>query len=267
VQQTVPPAAYGAPPYAAYQGQFAQPSAVGPAPPGAPQVPAGTGWPQQPPQPPRRRRSGGMIAGVVAGVAAVAAAVVVVVLIGHGHHPKTLNEAGSSSSSSPASSTSPAASSPATSTSPGVTAPAARGQAEAVSSLLAMGNGSADRLTGAVADVKACGNLSSDIQEIQQVENQRQTEYDQAQALQTGSLPNGADLKSDLVSALSYSLQADNDYLTYAQDVQSSGCTSGSQASAIAAGNQAVGYKDSFIGLWNPIATTYQLPLAAQGSI
>ena len=125
-RRPVPPAAYGGA-YAGYQGQYAQPSAVGPTPPVAPQMPPGTGWPQQPPQqPPRRRRSGGMIAGVLAGLAAVAAAAVIaVVLIGHGHNHRPLNDAASSSSApatSPAAASAPAsspvASTPATSTSP-----------------------------------------------------------------------------------------------------------------------------------------------------
>ena len=102
---------------------------------------------------------------------------------------------------------------------------------------------------------------------IQQVRDERQTEYNNAQNLQTGSLPNGAQLKFDLVKALSYSLQADNDYLTYAQDEQSSSCQSGSQASAMAAGDQAVTYKRAFVNLWNPIAGTYGLPPQTQSSI
>jgi hypothetical protein len=118
-----------------------------------------------------------------------------------------------------------------------------------------------------VNDVANCGNRASDIQVIQQVRDERQTEYNNAQNLQVNSLPNGAQLKFDLVKALSYSLQADNDYLTYAQDMQSSSCQAGSQASAIAAGDQAVSYKRAFVNLWNPVAGTYGLPQQSQSSI
>jgi serine/threonine-protein kinase len=215
--------------------------------PGGPWGPGGSDWPAQPP----RRRSRGKIAGVVAVIAAAAAAAVVaVVLIGHGNPFRQLNDVRPTSTSS--------APSPATSQS---------AEASAVSGLLASGNGSAANLNNAVNDVAACGALSSDVQQIQQVENQRQIEYNQAQSTQTSSLPSGAALKSDLVNALYYSLQADQAYRAYADQVQQSGCHSGSQASALADGGHAVTYKDMFLILWNPIATGYGLPTVTQGNI
>ena len=53
----------------------------------------------------------------------------------------------------------------------------------------------------------------------------------------------------------------------YANQMQESGCQSGSQSAALAADTQAVTYKDMFINLWNPIATGYGLPTESQGSI
>jgi hypothetical protein len=96
--------------------------------------------------------------------------------------------------------------------------------------------------------------------QIQQVRNQRQTEYNQAQDLSTGALNNGAALKSDLTQALFYSLTADNDYLAWARQ-QEANCQLGSQSSAaLAAGDQAVNYKTLFVNLWNPTAAQYGLP-------
>jgi hypothetical protein len=138
--------------------------------------------------------------------------------------------------------------------------PAASAQANTVSTLLASGNGSANALTSAVADVQNCGDLPSDISEIQSVENQRQSEYNQAQGTAMNDLPDATDLQSDLVQALNYSLQADSAYLDYANQMQSSSCQSGSQAAAQAADSQAVGYKNQFLSLWNPIAGEYGLP-------
>lgn len=103
--------------------------------------------------------------------------------------------------------------------------------------------------------------------QIQQVRDQRQTEYNQAQSLSTEALQNGAELKSDLTQALLYSLNADNDYLTWAQQ-QVSNCQAGSQSSAaLAAGSQAVNYKTMFVNLWNPIAAQYALPPTSVGSM
>jgi hypothetical protein len=105
------------------------------------------------------------------------------------------------------------------------------------------------------------------VQQIQQVRDQRQAEYDQAQNLSTEALQDGAQLKIDLTQALFYSLKADNDYLTWAHQ-QASDCQAGSQSSAaIAAGDQAVSYKVLFVGIWNPIAVQYGLPQTSKGNI
>ena len=177
----------------------------------------------------------------------------------------------SSAATSPSPSTSSTASLPSTSTSanPATAAPdpAASAQASTVSTLLNSGSGSADALNNAVNDVSNCGDIASDISEIQSVENQRQDEYDQAQSTQMNDLPNGAQVKSDLIQALHYSLVADQDYLNYANQMESSSCQSGSQAAAQAADGQAVTYKDDFLSLWNPIASEYGLPQLTVSSI
>jgi len=274
------------------------PSGPAPAGPGgsgpAPAGPDATGQPphshrphpHQPHQPhspnSHRSRSRGTIIGAVGAVAVVgAAATVAYLLLGHGNHAAQANDVGrhtavvqhsrrTASSSAPVSSTSapstPATGSPASlpSTTPAAgTAPApdpaASAQATTVSNLLASGNGSADNLNAAVNDVANCGNIASDISEIQSVKSQRQDEYAQAQSTQMSDLPDAAALKSDLLQALHYSLVADSDYLAYANQMESSSCQAGSQAAALAADTQAVTYKTSFLNLWNPIAGEYGL--------
>ncbi len=242
--------------------------------------PGGTGWPPQGPRP----RSRGVIIGAIGAVAAVAAAAVVAfVLIGHGNHAAQANDLGrrtspstataptSSAATSPSPSTSSTASLPSTSTSanPATAAPdpAASAQANTVSTLLNSGSGSADVLNNAVNDVSNCGDIASDISEIQSVENQRQDEYAQAQSTPMNDLPNGAQVKSDLVQALHYSLVADQDYLNYANQMETSSCQSGSQAAAQAVDGQAVTYKNEFLSLWNPIASEYGLPQLTVSSI
>jgi serine/threonine-protein kinase len=271
-----------------YNAQQATMAPAGPVPmgppgqrPGGPGGPGGTGWTPQAPRPPRSR---GVIVGVIGAVAAVAAAAVVaVVLVGHGNHAGQANEVGRRTSGSTATAprssaaTSPAPSASSTAALPTATPtvspataapdPAASAQASTVSSLLSSGSGSAAGLNNAVNDVANCGDIASDISEIQSVESQRQNEYDQAQSTQMNDLPSGAQVKADLLQALHYSLVADQDYLNYANQMESSSCQSGSQAAAIAADGQAVTYKDDFLSLWNPIASTYSLPQLTVSSI
>lgn len=115
--------------------------------------------------------------------------------------------------------------------------------------------------------VQACTSLPGSVRQIQQVRDQRQTEYNQAKALSTSALQNGAVLKSDLTKALFYSLTADSDYLAWAQQ-QESACQAGSQSgAALTADSQAVNYKTLFVNMWNPVAAQYGLPATSVSSM
>jgi hypothetical protein len=119
--------------------------------------------------------------------------------------------------------------------------------------------GSVNALRAALNDdMLNCANPTGGVTQIQQVVRQRRAEYRQAQALSVGALANGAEMKTDLTSALFYSLQADRDYLSWARQQQLSGCSpqagSGARAAARSADGQASTAKVAFVGLWNPIA-------------
>jgi len=164
-------------------------------------------------------------------------------------------------SSSPGRPTAPpssaSASSPAAST--------AAGQAASVNSLLDSSSVSRQNLETQISDIRNCANVTSAEGKIQGITNQRQTEYGQAQRLSTGALPNGADLKTDLVQALHFSLIADQDYLAWAKG-ELSGCVPGSQSQSAAyadgnvASDQATTAKQNFVALWNPVAPQYGHP-------
>jgi serine/threonine protein kinase len=233
---------------------------------------AGGAWPPGPgepgwEQPPPARRSRGKIAAVVIAAVAVAAAAVAVVLISHRGNPPTVpvvaasssSSASSSPSSSPSSSRSSSPSASPGQSSPPVQAPSASAEATDVSNLLASGDNSDGLLVSATNNAQNCIDRPRSVRQIRQVRDQRQAEYDQAQTLQTGALSNGAELKSDLTQALSASLSADNDYLTWAQQ-QEADCQAGTAPPGISSANtQALNDKTSFIGLWNPIADQYGL--------
>jgi serine/threonine-protein kinase len=202
----------------------------------------------QPQEP--RRRSRGLVAGmaVAAATAVLAAgAVVAVVLSSHGQ-----------ASPAPAPAITSAAPAP---------APSPSAEAAAMSNLLTSGTKSSIRLTDAADNVGSCTDLPHSTQQIRQVRDQRQTEYGQAQNLSADAIQNGAELKSELTRSLLDSLNADNAYLTWAQQ-QAASCQPGSQSSeALAADRQAVSDKGNFVALWNPIAARYGLPPTSVGSI
>ena len=138
----------------------------------------------------------------------------------------------------------------------------AQAEAQAINSLLVQSVNSRSRLIYATNLVNNCTNLSYAVSVLQQIANGRRSELNQAQGLKTEALPNGSALKSDLIQALRYSLNADKDYLAWAQNEEVS-CQVGSEANENAAASsddiRATQYKTLFVGLWNPIAAQYGL--------
>ena len=227
--------------------------------PGGPIGPTTPGLPNyQPPQPAKRSR-GPLIGGLVAAAALVAAGAVVAVVVLNKAAP---NPPPPSHSSSPATRSSPGSPPVAT----------AQSQAQAVNNLLLTSEQSRHTLsTTLINDVGHCGDVQGDVTKIQQVADQRSAEYNQATALQTDMIPNGATLKSQLMDALKISLQIDNDYLTWAQQQANSGCAYGFNSSyyskATTLDSQATTDKQIFVGTWNPIAQKYSLTQFQAGDI
>ncbi len=216
-----------------------------------------TDWPDSlfrpsPAQPPLPRRPGRrLILAVAAGTIVVVLAIVGVLLL-QGPSP------GKPDGASPFPSTAPSA----------ATATASR-QAATVNTLLGSSAATRKALVGAVAQVRACAREPATVSQIQQVVNQRSAEYSRAAALSTAALANGTTVKSDLLAALRSSLQADRDYLTWAQQ-QLTGCKPGAPSraynAAVGADQQAVAAKGTFVGVWNPVAAKYGLPTETTSS-
>ena len=134
-------------------------------------------------------------------------------------------------------------------------------QAAALGTLLTSSAAARTALHQAVAQVGACANLPAAVSKLQDVVNQRASEYGRASALASAVLPDGATVKSALVAALGSSLKADQDYLAWARQQQSSGCTPATQSSAynaaFSASQQADAAKQAFVRVWNPVAARY----------
>lgn len=225
----------------AWPGSAQQESSAGPGHPGAdpPDEPV-----SRHPQQPRRRVTRLLLpAGAVIGVVGA----VIAISILPANRPAPGRPAASS----------PTASSPSPSSDPGLR------EAAAVSTLLNASAAARRAVEGAFSQVQACTNLSSAVSQLQGVVNDRSTEYSQASALRTSALPDGAVVKSDLIAALGYSLTADREYLTWAQQQLAVGCTSAAQSSAYGAANsadrQADAAKQAFARVWNPVAAQYHV--------
>ena len=240
-----------------------QPNPTYPQPGGPGGLGSGGGWPQYTPQQPPKRSRGVLIGALVGALAvAAAAAVVAVTLLSSSGNKGNGPVQGRSSSAPPGSST---------------PANAGQTQAAAMSSLLSATMQTHQTLQTAVLDIGdncsslSASQMSSDVAAIRTAAGQRQSEYNQAQGLTVSALPSGAAAKANLTRALFYSLQADNNYLTWAQEEQN-GCFVSSQSSAYNAANndsaQANTAKSNFANIWNgQIAPQFNEPTVVPGNL
>ena len=163
----------------------------------------------------------------------------------------------------------PAAPLPAASSASPVASATASRQAAAVHTLLGSSAVTRKDLIGAVAQVRSCARVPAAVSQIQQVVNQRSTEYSRASAISTAALADGATVKADLLAALRNSLQADRDYLTWARQ-QLARCRPAAPSraynAAIVADQQADVAKVTFVRVWNPVAAKYGLPAETTSS-
>jgi hypothetical protein len=120
-------------------------------------------------------------------------------------------------------------------------------------------------------DVGACTHINADVSELQQITSQRASEYNQAKALQTDAIPNGAVLKSELIQALGISLRDDKAYLGWARQQQTTSCTTGTNSrfylQTKSLDPQATNAKQTFVDTWTPIADKYHLQIFQSNQI
>jgi serine/threonine protein kinase len=279
-------------PFASPLSPLSPPASPSPSPPSWPASPSGpASRPGEGAQPmpgsarragadPRRpRRRPAVIKAILAAVAAVAvvavaavAAVAVVRGVAAPKAPAPGSPAASRSAvSQPATAVSPRAVSPSPSPSVLASSPLASGQAATVNHLLGSSAATRQALDGAINEVLNCTNLSSAASQIQNAVSQRGSEYRQVSTLPVAALPQGAAVKSDLMAALRASLDADQDYLTWAQQQLNLGCSQPEQSTAYGAANSADqaadAAKQTFVQVWNPVAVKYGVPQQSADSI
>jgi hypothetical protein len=181
--------------------------------------------------------------------------------------PAVSSPAATTPSASPAS----ASPSPGSASQPPLAAASASRQAAAVNSLLSSSAAARAALQHAVSQADSCTGVPAAVSQIQNVVSKRSAEYHQAAGLSTSALANGVMLKSDLIAALRDSLNADKDYLTWAQQQLKPGCTpaakSNTFSAAYLADQQAGAAKEAFLRMWNPIAAKYGIQQKSPDSI
>ncbi len=148
----------------------------------------------------------------------------------------------------------------------------AKAQANAIDQLLNASSASRQKLSPALTAVDNCADMSGAITTLQQVTTERDTQVQQSQSLVVDQLQNGAQLRSTLTQALTFSLQADQKFTAWAQAVAQTGCPGqapheDNYAAAQAASASATTSKQQFVALWNPVAATYGLPTRTESTV
>jgi serine/threonine protein kinase len=224
-------------------------------PPGEPSPAAGP--PASPPPARRWLRPALAAVAVVVVIAAVAAGLVLSKRPASGH-----SAAGAPAASPRTPPTASASASPSAASSSPAPSQASQ-QAVILDTLLASSADARTALHQAVKQVGSCANLGGAASQLQNVVNQRTSEYRRASALTVSALPDGATVKSALITALSRSLNADQDYLTWARQQEAGGCSPSSQSAtynaAFSTSQQADAAKAAFVQVWNPVAARYGL--------
>jgi tRNA A-37 threonylcarbamoyl transferase component Bud32 len=263
----VAPAALASPKPSAPESDHAEPAPEQP--PAGPGEPSGENEaPPVDPQPSSRRRGPVKLLVAAGAVVIVAAAAVAIGVSATGPGHPAAHAAVASRPTATSAATSTPAPTPSPSSSPTLSASA---QAAVVSKLLTSSAATRQQLRGAVNEVASCTNLTGAVGIMQSVVSQRSAEYRQASALPASALPQDAAVKTDLVAMFRTSITADQDYLAWARQQLTAGCTAPLQSSAYSAANSAAQpagtAKETFIQLWNPIAATYGIAPQSSSSI
>ncbi|WP_167604436.1 hypothetical protein [Micromonospora auratinigra] len=136
---------------------------------------------------------------------------------------------------------------------------AARAQAAALAEILSRSKQDRRTIAPAVEKVTRCVDPTGAAADFRQAGAGRRDVLRRVTAIETDELPHGAELRSNLVSALSHSAAADDAYSRWARAVARHGCRS----SAMRGTDRKTGDRESraateakqrFVALWNPVA-------------
>jgi len=131
----------------------------------------------------------------------------------------------------------------------------------AIDGILSWSGQSRSALGSALNDVGDCRNLSSAAVALQSVADARAHQLDALHDLDVAALNDGESLRDTLVTALNYSLEADQAYVRWGEHVRANGCGTDDadhdQGDAYSV--NATNTKKQFVVSWNPVARMYGL--------
>ncbi|MEU4831159.1 hypothetical protein [Streptosporangium sp. NPDC023615] len=140
----------------------------------------------------------------------------------------------------------------------------AKAQARVLDALLADSGGSRSGLGAALEGLRSCEDTAGGLAALQRITASRREQVIQVNALGTGALDGGQEVKERLTRALTASFEADEAFLSWAvrQDVGCDRAWSGDDdyRRGLALSEEATTAKRGFLKLWNPLARRYGLP-------
>lgn len=145
-------------------------------------------------------------------------------------------------------------------------------EAATVTGLLQQAQSVRQSVVSAVQDASNCGDLSSDQQTLASAASQRTTLASTASGTPVDALSGATDVPQELNQALSDSASADQDFVAWINDLESS-CNSATATDdsqyqqAESESRQATQDKQNFLATWNPIASQYGQPTFTESDI
>jgi hypothetical protein len=215
------------------------------------------------PSAPSKNRS--KVIAAIAAAAVLVLALVVIFAITRGHNAPAHLASKNVHSRSHNSNTSPAVSTPATSQATTPTTSTPQTEADQLSGLLTQSESDRAAIVAAVRDISNCGDLQNDQTTLDTSANNRQSLLSTLRGDTFSALPQGNPLVLYLIGSWDYSIASDQSYAQWAGDEMENGCTNGDTSdsnfeNAQITDGESTNAKQHFVALWNPIATTYDLP-------
>lgn len=137
-------------------------------------------------------------------------------------------------------------------------------QAKVIDALLVRSGASRTKLNRAIKRVGRCSGVSGALADMRAVGEERRAQISAVKAADLAAVDNGESLRSNLVTALQHSLDADAAFVEWAEAAGSS-CPDNAARRAdydrgMADSDRAGTAKEAFLAQWNPVATGLGLP-------
>jgi hypothetical protein len=146
--------------------------------------------------------------------------------------------------------------------------PDGRTQAIGLDTLLNASSSSRTSLRAALSDADRCVDAASAADTLQRVTDERSGQLARARELPVDAIPGGANVRSLLVDALTYSVAADRAFTAWAANVAAGWCGHDAHyAEAGRASSSATAAKRAFCATWNPVASGYRLPTRTEDEV